>query len=737
MTEGALNTLFAPYSFIDDHLYITKRRDIAATYRLQGVDFECLTDEMVDSITRRIHGVLKGLDASFRIYQYVIKRKGCKVDYHRAAELFQIEIYWVLLYEKRTGALASHALADQLAALRPALASFEALMAPIAPVQRTDYPATFAFLQSLTQSDGELKYSDHLDYWMARTPITISHKRLFVGNREVTPLTLTRLPPSTEPNMLSQLLRLPCGLILCIEFKKKANDKARTIVHNSKKHNRSKEQNPDSSPTALASAGREEAKKKQGTGLKDEAASENLVYLGNAVVRLSNYEFMGEFSLRVMLLDAPERATDVINIAVNYGAEMAVDTYGALDSYLSIIPGNTTRNIRKHWILSENYADMALAWGPPTGDSMNRHLGMQSLCVLETSLGTPYPFNLYEADILGALEFGQMGTGKSFFANKLMFDSRKYRPFTFVLDVGNSYKHLTSKLGGSYIELGKRKQKFTINPFDCDKKNDQNLEFLSSFVHVLLGTAGYTATPQESKAIDKAVKTADRLSNLDLEPVLLGRLYNWLEGGRYAYLFDNPVDTLSLSDFQAFDLQGVNQKLLEPLFFYIFNRISQIVYDPKNINRPKQLFSDESWKFLSTPSAREYFIESGKTWRKHNGGICLITQSALDLERVGLLDCVNEICPTKILLANPGANKAHYQKIFELNERELEIFSTLTPKKQFLLKTPSRSAVLSYIPTAEEIALFSNDPNANIKRNALIDEHGYEKAMSLFAGSAA
>jgi type IV secretion system protein VirB4 len=282
--ERALNTLFPQHTFLDDYLYVTKSRDIAATYRLKGVDFECLTDEMLDSITRRIHGVLKGLDANFRIYQYVIKRKGCNVAYHRANELFDIRVFWALLYEKRTGALASHSINDQLAAIRPALASFESLMAPIAPVQRTDYPATFGFLQELTQSKGELRYCDHLDYWTAQEPITVDHKRLYIGTREVTPLTLTRLPPSTEPNMFSQLLRLPCDLILCSEFKKKAHDKASKIVHDSKKHNKSREDNPDSSPTALAKAGREEEKKKQGSGLKDEAATENLIYLGNAVV---------------------------------------------------------------------------------------------------------------------------------------------------------------------------------------------------------------------------------------------------------------------------------------------------------------------------------------------------------------------------------------------------------------------------------------------------------------------
>jgi type IV secretory pathway VirB4 component len=716
--EAAINTLMAPYSFIGEHLYVTKKRDIAATYRLKGVDFECLTDEMLDSITRRIHGVLKGLDASFRIYQYVVKRKGCNVAYHRASELFQIEIYWVLLYEKRTGALASHALTDQLAAVLPALASFETLMSPVAPVERTDYPATFAFLQMLTQSSGELRYSDHLDYWIAQKPITISHKRLYVGNREVTPLTLTRLPPSTEPNMLSELLRLPCDLIICSEFKKKANDKAQAIVHNSKKHNRSKEQNPDSSPTALARAGREETKKKQGSGLKDEAASENLVYLGNAVVRLSNYEFLGEFSLRVMLLDAPERATDAINIAVNFGAEMAVDTYGALDSFLSIIPGNTKRNLRKHWILSENYADLALCWAPPVGDVINRHLRKESLCTFETTFKTPYAFNLHEDDLLGVLIFGVMGAGKSFLTNKLIADSQKYNPFTFILDIGNSYRQITQGYRGEYLELGKWQEGFA--PFSLDR-TPVNLEFLSTLVHSLLESGGYHPSPRESRSIDLAVRTAESLSDLNLTPELKDALYNWTEG-RYAHLFNNRRDGLAFADFQAIDFQGVRKQVMGPVFLYIFHLISLVVYDPKNLGRMKQVWADEPWKFVrDIPSAQDHLIEAGKTFRKHNGGLGLTTQSALDYKG-GFLDSMKEICTTRLFLANPGANRAFYQQSFDLNDRKLDLLIALRKKEQFLLDTATRSAVLSFIATAEEIRKFSNDPESNLKRLKLVGE---------------
>jgi type IV secretion system protein VirB4 len=96
---------------------------------------------------------------------------------------------------------------------------------------------------------------------------------------------------------------------------------------------------------------------------------------------------------------------------------------------------------------------MALMFAPPAGDKRNKHLRGEYLTVLETNYGTPYYFSLHEGDLLGALLFGVPGAGKSFLANLLIDKSQKYKPFTFILDVGHSYKHLTRHHGGSYIEL--------------------------------------------------------------------------------------------------------------------------------------------------------------------------------------------------------------------------------------------------------------------------------------------
>src|ERR1700751_1961871 len=85
------------------------------------------------------------------------------------------------------------------------------------------------------------------------------------------------------------------------------------------------------------------------------------------------------------------------------------------------------------------------------------------------------------------------------------------------------------------------------------------------------------------------------ISSTALPPHLAPCLRPWIAEGQYASVFDNSEDTLTFSHFQTFDFQGMDElypQVLEPLLFYIFQRISQVVYDPALLRVSKQLWAD-------------------------------------------------------------------------------------------------------------------------------------------------
>jgi type IV secretory pathway VirB4 component len=137
-------------------------------------------------------------------------------------------------------------------------------------------------------------------------------------------------------------------------------------------------------------------------------------------------------------------------------------------------------------------------------------------------------------------------------------------------------------LEGSYLELGLRQRDLTINPFALDP-TPGSLRFLHAFVLVLLeGADAYRLSDIEDRELYEAIENlyvleaSQRrlytLANL-LPRALAGRLSKWVEGGRYADLFDHLDDTLSVQQFQVFDFEAMRAypALLEPLLFYVLH----------------------------------------------------------------------------------------------------------------------------------------------------------------------
>ena len=617
----------------------------------------------------------------------------------------------------------------------------------------------FQFFRVLANLDKEtaaaqtLRHDSHVDFYMTSSAAAPHREGLRVGHQNVEVLSLRETPSETFPNVFRELLKLECNFILVSEFRRLINDDAIAKIRSAQSHHYWNQWISD--PMALLNLILSFGKKDD--LVADESETDDVDELTQTLKRVKNGgEYLGEFSFTVLLFAEHNRAklrttaADVVKIFGAHEGALIQESYNALNAYLSIVPGNGVFNVRRAWLLSGNYADVSLVYAPGAGDKRNRHLSSESTVVLTTEDRTPYYFNVYEADRFGMLIFGAPGAGKSVTTNLLIDHSQKDRPRTFILDIGGSYKALTAKHGGSYLNMrfAEGRQTFRINPFSLDPTPD-NLQFLFSFVLSLMAVNQFAPTAEDNRelfdaiegqyVLDAGMRTLGQLAR-SLPPKMTPYLQPWIGRGQYGSIFDNHEDSLTFSHFQTFDFQGMDElypQVLQPLLFYIFQRISQIVYDPALAIQPKQLWADEVWRFLANDRARAYLVSAGKTWRKHNGGIALITQSAADLELAGVLDLVNEICPMKLLLANPGADLASYAEMFKLNERELERFAALIPKRQFLLKTPTRSAVLNVELDSAAYWTYTNSPFDNARRDAAFAAHGQAEGLQVLAAEAA
>jgi len=237
--------------------------------------------------------------------------------------------------------------------------------------------------------------------------------------------------------------------------------------------------------------------------------------------------------------------------------------------------------------------------------------------------------------------------------------------------------------------------------------------------------------------LDRSQRRLFTLANL-LPRALAGRMHKWIGDGRYASLFDNIEDTLTVERLQVFDFEAMRAYpvLLEPLLFYVLHRVVARIQDPAEAAALKVCVMDEAWRFIQHPTLRAYVQEGLKTWRKRNAAMILATQTVEDFASADLLRTIVESCPTKLLLANPALDRRHYAELFQLNEMELDLLTGLIPRQQILLKRPDLAKVLTLAVDPKSYWIYTNTPIDNARVTETFREYGFEAGLDRLAASA-
>ncbi len=789
------------YGFWNETAFLTKSGDLGMVLRIRGVDYESLDYDKQEYNVKRLEAALKNFESGFHVYQYLFKTNNPEIPFasyddprvqagqdlrrelfrQKADRLFEIEIYYCILLEgarSKTGISAAlqrlfhdpagglnelkaqfsnrgmkvllrTQIERDLARLEQRVQAFVGQLADLVRIEVLDYKDQFRLFRRLLNYDawriaGELKHPQFLHDQVVNSEIRSERDHLRVGDDYVRILTMKEAIGETRPLVLDALLKIPASFIAVSEWMPLPAATARKEVNKRRRHfNISK-------TGFISQLGNDPAKTNPRDVLVDESKQADIEDLGNCLRALGDGQQLGEFSLTIVLYGKDGHALNSLTgefagIFTNADGSLFAETYNQLNAYFAIVPGNYAFNLRRLFLLNTNYADLSFLFTILPGEKINAYLGAEYLAVMETDNQTPYYLNLHCGEVGHALILGMTGSGKSFFAVFLIQNAQKYKPQTYIFDIGGGYECVTTVFGGTYLNVGRESRDFTINPFSLDP-TPENLQFLFSFFRVLIEGRDerYRMDFKEEQKLWSAIermyvlepnqRTVSNLASIVGE--LRDRLYRWTRAGQYGFLFDNAADTLAFSDFQTFNFRGWGNspELLEPLLFYILHRASNRICDPRKLDTFKMFLMDEAWLFFRNKTIREYIVQAQKTWRKHRAAMVLATQSIKELQESGLLPVVAESCPTKIFLANPEMDRAVYAEAFHLNPMECDLIGGLIPPGQMVICQPQGSKKVRLTPDPVLYWIAANGANDNLKRSRYFNRYGFADGLRRLAG---
>jgi len=796
----ALSAHINLYGFWTETTFLTKSGDLGMVLSVTGVDYESLDNDEQQYAVKRLESALKSFGEGFHVYQYLFKTNRPEIPFasyddalidaaidqrrqffeSKRDRLYQIELFYVIVLEgarSKTGImpallriprdpqggireLKAQFTSDNmkillrtqidadLIKLEQRVQNFTRQLADLMPIEVQGQQAQFSFFRRLLNFDdwriaGKPQSTQYLDYQVVNSNIEAERDHLRIGDHFVRILTMKEAIAETRPLVLDRLFKIEGNFYVVTEWTPLSMAKARKEVDKRRRHfNMSKS-------GFVSQMGSDPAKTNQRDVLIDESKQADIENLGECLRALGDGQTLGDFSLTVVLYSTDlqtinQEMGEFTGVFTNADGALFTETYNQLNALFATVPGNYAQNLRKMYLLNSNYADLSFLFTIHPGEKTNPHLRSEYLAVLETDNATPYYLNLHNGEVAHTLILGMTGSGKSFLCNFLLTNAQKYRPQTYIFDIGGSFQSLTEIFGGTYLNVGQESRDFTINPFGLPESKE-NLQFLFSFFRVLIegNDKRYRLDFKEERklweAIERMYVVAPEQRTLSTFSQIIGelkeRLHRWTKEGQYGFLFDNVEDTLSFSKFQTFNFAGWGDapEVLEPLLFYVLHRASNEIANPAKLATFKTFLLDEAWLFIKNETIRSYIVAAQKTWRKHNAAMILATQSIKELEESGMLAIVAESCPTKIFLANPEMNRQVYREAFHLNDTELDIIADLIPPGEMLIRKAQSSKKVRLNVDSVSYWIATNNARDNLLKREAFAEYGIAEGVRQLA----
>ena len=415
-----------------------------------------------------------------------------------------------------------------------------------------------------------------------------------------------------------------------------------------------------------------------------------------------------------------------------------VEGMNGVDAWLGSLPGHVYANVRQPPISTLNLAHLIPLSAVWAGAERDEHFGDAPLLYGKTEGSTPFRLTLHVGDVGHSLVVGPTGAGKSVLLALMALQFRRYEGSQiFAFDFGGSIRAATLAMGGDWQDLGGALQDdgggVALQPLArIDEAGER--AWAAEWLAALLAGEGVAVDPAAKEHLWSALtslatapvaeRTLTGLAVLLQSQELKQALAPYLVGGPWGRLLDAEVERLGDARVQALETEGLVGAASAPaVLAYLFHRIGQ-----RLDGSPTLIIIDEGWLILDSPAFAAQLREWLKTLRKKNASVIFATQSLADIESSSIAPAIIESCPTRIFLPNERAAEPQIARVYErfgLNDRQIEILSRSTPKRDYYCQ--SRRGNRLFELGLGEIALAftaASSKTDQIRIGELVAEHG-------------
>ena len=747
--EPSFEKLIPFSSILADGVVITKDHLLVSTYNLQGISFECESDEVLDSKNHMLNMCYKAfanepVSFYFHNIRYKTSRKlNSKFNNKYLKEIdekyyegfngvssYENGLYITIIYSpigrleqkmfnqnsvEQNKKLFEHCLKkheEYLLRLESNLAAFKPKLLVNYKVDDELYSHQLAFYNFLlgnrwqrvrvlpaqisTYLTGSI---NHLYFSSNTAQIEYNDEK----NKFFRIIEIQDYTNKTYAGILDTLMYMNCEYTLAQSFKPLSTIDAKDALNKQRKQLIASEDDALSQVKELETA---------------------LDQLTSGDIGFGNYHFVLS-----IFGDTFEECRANTNNAITYLNELGLMVNTASiampASYFSILPCNFSIRPKVSMISTHNYSSFIALHNFDRG-KYDKNCWGDAVCILKTPNKSPYALNFHQSDygkndfgelfLANTLVLGQSGSGKTVFMNFTFNQMQKYAdPSTFPEGTPEDKKKLISfyldkdygakgnilASGGKYIEI-KNGVPTGFNPFWMEN-TPENLRLLKGLIAMLVTRKGEVLNAKEEKQIGDAVDFIMRefskeerkypisllLENLteDINDnnSLKARLGAFSKGKEFGWVFDNEKDSLSF-DNEA-NIYGIDgtEFLDDQAVGGILSYYILWRVMDQADGRRFICDIDEAWKWLENDVVANEVKNKFKTIRKQNGFLRLATQSVEDFLNLSIAKTLIEQSATKIFLPNPLAQREDYIDGLNLSEEEFEIIKDFVPSKRQFL----------------------------------------------------